>query len=1616
MAISLVAKSGNDAGNYSITQPTTTATIRQASAQLAWSNPADITFGTNLTSTQLNASAAVAGDFVYSPDAGTRLDVGTHQLSVTFTPTSGNYAVATRTVQLVVNQRPLNLATTTRTVTYGNTYASTFTPTGLSTPDTASSVVFTYEGTGGTAYPASTTPPTHAGTYRVTPSAVSLGSGSLSNYSVSYTAATLTINKATQPTNTAHASATSVTYTPAPSKSTVTLSLTGGAGDGAVSYAVTSGATFCSISGNVLTAENAGQCDVVATRAEGTDHLSADSAAITITIHPADQTVSLASIANKTYGDQNFTVSATATSGLTPTISASPSSVCTVASGLTVHIVANGTCTIVAAQTGDSNWNAATSDPASTSTRSFQIARKNLTITGAAAIDRSYDATAGATALVDMSGAALSGVVPGDTVNIDSGSLSAAFASKSIGSGKPITVSGIALSGTHASRYTVTQPSYLSADVTAVTLTVSGITVPTRAYDGTTTALLSTGTYSFTGVIGSDVVRLDAGSYSATYSGAGAQAGRIVTVSNLLLAGDDSGNYVLTQPVLQGDIVKAAGTISFAALRTAVYDGTPRPLASTTSPAALSVHTLYAGSGQTTYASTTAAPVNAGSYAVNASILDANYEGTASSPWTVTKQVVAVSLDQQALFHVFDGAARSVAAGTNPSGKNLNITYTGALGTVYSSGWAPTNAGTYTVTATVQEQNFQGSVSGTLTIGRSTQSPLAFVSPVLTVFGSVHQLVATGGSGSGTLSFERVSGPCSVDASTGAMSPTGTGACTVRAARSGSTNYLEATSSSHTVTIARATQVVSFTSAIPSAPVKDSVYTPTATATSGLAPTVAISVGSGNVCSMAGNDIKFLASGTCEITATQSGDQNWSAAQSAVQHIEVGRLNQSIDFPQPTARTLGQPDFALDASASSGLAVDFRVASGSTVCTVSSGGIVSVLSVGTCSIVASQPGDNVFAAASTVTRTLSVLPGLPSSPHIASVSSGDATVTVGIIPPSTDGGSAITAYQLVAVSTSAPTVIRSDCPVTTLSCTLVGLENSTSYTVTLAAVNARGIGPVSESAEVLIPAPTLSAVRNVSGTRSTTDLDVNWDDPATFGSGTFVRYEVSIRERSGTYGSPVTVQSLARTMGLQSREPVARVTTTTARSVTFSNLDPSKTYETKIVTITTTDTSEAVDNTANAVMMPLAVPSVPRMLSVESTSGMSARVAWTVPDIDGGSPLVRYNVVVAGSTCILPSPLDTSCTISGLQPGDALNVSVTATNAVGTSIAAVWSQSLPTVPGTPGTGIITTGATTATINWAAPGSNGGRPVTSYSVIATEANNPSNVFRCTGATVSCTITGLKSLTTYLFKVRATNSVGNSQYSTETRFDTGRPATSDWDVFRRSAGEIVATAYRLPPRPARVTSTAVGSRTKVVATRATKDAGIPVTHAYITVTSRSNKLLARIKVQVDPTNPATSVSVPYTSSKVRISVQFANAVGLSAGGPANMNVSEGTTLEWTTVGQRTELLGTEVADRVDFKPGSTALTYAMTVRLNRIAATVKARGGLVYVTAFSQSGESRSAWLLEPLARARAEKVARYLSKLGVRQWITFQGSRAATDDWGRTRARSAVVSTSGLIEP
>jgi hypothetical protein len=78
----------------------------------------------------------------------------------------------------------------------------------------------------------------------------------------------------------------------------------------------------------------------------------------TLTVNKANQTISFGRLPDTSLSSSPISVSATATSGLTVSISSATPSVCTT-SGASTTLVSSGTCTLQATQAGDSDWNAA---------------------------------------------------------------------------------------------------------------------------------------------------------------------------------------------------------------------------------------------------------------------------------------------------------------------------------------------------------------------------------------------------------------------------------------------------------------------------------------------------------------------------------------------------------------------------------------------------------------------------------------------------------------------------------------------------------------------------------------------------------------------------------------------------------------------------------------------------------------------------------------------------------------------------------------------------------------------------------------------------------------------------------------------------------------------------------------------------------------------------------------------------------------------------------------------------------------------------------------------------------------------------------------------------------
>ena len=89
------------------------------------------------------------------------------------------------------------------------------------------------------------------------------------------------------------------------------------------------------------------------------DYLAADDVVRSFTVSKASQTITFANPGSKALSVGSFTASSSADSGLTVSLASSTGSVCSM-TGSTVGLLATGTCTLIASQAGNSNYNAAT--------------------------------------------------------------------------------------------------------------------------------------------------------------------------------------------------------------------------------------------------------------------------------------------------------------------------------------------------------------------------------------------------------------------------------------------------------------------------------------------------------------------------------------------------------------------------------------------------------------------------------------------------------------------------------------------------------------------------------------------------------------------------------------------------------------------------------------------------------------------------------------------------------------------------------------------------------------------------------------------------------------------------------------------------------------------------------------------------------------------------------------------------------------------------------------------------------------------------------------------------------------------------------------------------------
>ena len=282
------------------------------------------------------------------------------------------------------------------------------------------------------------------------------------------------------------------------------------------------------------------------------------------------QSITFGALTDKTYGAADFAVSATATSGLPVNFSSQTPATCSV-SGTTVHLVAVGTCTVRASQTGNTSYAAAADVD-----RSFTVNKENqatLSVTGPVSV------TYGSTATISTSGGSGSGAMSysagsstGCTVDVGTGVITVIDASGTCS----VTASRAADSNYNATT-SVAQNVTLSKG-SQTTLTVTG---PASVTFG------STGTISTSGGSGSGTMSYSAGASTgcSVNSGTG-----VITITNasgtcsVTASKTTDSNYNAATSLAQNVTLNKAGqTISFTNPGSKTYGTNPALSATATS-------------------------------------------------------------------------------------------------------------------------------------------------------------------------------------------------------------------------------------------------------------------------------------------------------------------------------------------------------------------------------------------------------------------------------------------------------------------------------------------------------------------------------------------------------------------------------------------------------------------------------------------------------------------------------------------------------------------------------------------------------------------------------------------------------------------------------------------------------------------------------------------------------------------------------------------------------------------------------------------------------------------------------------------------------------------------
>lgn len=446
--------------------------------------------------------------------------------------------------------------------------------------------------------------------------------------------------------------------------------------------------------------------------------------------------------------------------------------------------------------------------------------------------------------------------------------------------------------------------------VGAKVLTVTGLTGVNKPYDGGTAATVS-GTPVLNGVVSGDAVTLG-GSPVYQFADAAAGTGKPITASGFTISGTSASNYTLTQPTgLTANITGASTTPSISVATASPTYGTDvvfsvgasQPGTMSVTVDGVSVCTGIPVSGSA--GSCTWTPNHAGTHIALVTFVptSTNYSGSSGSvTFTVSAKAITVTAIVTPTSLPYGSATVPVKSFTtaglvgNDQISSVSYTYSST-----NSATAPTSVGVYTLSPSAavfstgqagdyniiyNAATYRVSTGAALaTITTSTGTNATYNTPVVVS-------VAVSQPGTVSVYIDGVSQCSNLSSANGLVTcnwtPAAAGSATITADLIPSdAGYSSATAAPLVVTVARASQSISFTA--PSAKTwGDAPFAVTAVASSGLV--VNLNSQTTGICTFVNGTVTALHSGTCVISATQAGDSNFLAAGTSSTSIAINAL------------------------------------------------------------------------------------------------------------------------------------------------------------------------------------------------------------------------------------------------------------------------------------------------------------------------------------------------------------------------------------------------------------------------------------------------------------------------------------------------------------------------------------------------------------------------------------------------------------------------------------------------------------------------------------------------------------------------------------------------------